>query len=335
MNREQSKTPSLFAALLVGLFVNLLLARQSGYWARVGVLLAPLSIAVLASTGWMFARAWRMGQNRLYRLLFALLLIASSVLELLRVWRLAADLYPDGITLAAICITVLLPVVYLRRVSSISQTANVLLCLLLGALALMLLSVAGHLRVQNLQMQPLTWQGLGDAMWAQWTLYPEFLLPALWPSQEKRGRHTLLRLAGWATLFSAALHLLLELFYGQALPGRQNPLHTAAQSGALSVFNRLEWVQLLLWIMVISVKLALYLYALVRLGGGQSKAEDTAVGLDRFPLYLGGMLLLCVVFRQIDVEQALLCRNALLWCFAGLVGIGGGLQWLFTVKKPC
>ena len=43
-------------------------------------------------------------------------------------------------------------------------------------------------------------------------------------------------------------------------------------------FNRLEWLQFILWVMAVTVKLALYLYALVRLLGGQNKAEDSAPG---------------------------------------------------------
>lgn len=333
MRTQEAKTPALLAALTLGVLADLLLARQSGYWTRSGAVLAPVSIAVLAGTGWMFARAWQVGQNRLYRALFALLLVGSSVLELLRVWELAAGLYPDGITLATICFTMLLPVIYLRRVSAISQTGRVLFCLLLAAVGVMLLSVAPHLRVQNLQMPPLTPMELGKTALAQWTLYPEFLLPALWPADDKCGHRAPLRLAAAAVVFDVGLHLVLELFYGAGLPGRQQPLHTAAQSGALSVFNRLEWIQLLLWIMVVSLKLAVYLYAVIRLCGGRSRGEDTSVGLDRFPLYLGGMLLLCAVFRGVELEKAICERNALVWAFAGIVGIGGGLKWLLLERK--
>lgn len=329
----RDKTPSLFAALLVCLLVNVLLSRQTGYWTRAGVLVAPVSVLALAATGWMFAHSWRLGANRFTRALFAVLLAVSSVLELLRMWQLSTTLYPDGVTLAAICLTVLLPVIYLRRVSAISQTANVLLCLLLLATAVMVLSIAGRLRPYNLQAHALTAAGLGDAAWAQWSLYPEFLLPALWPDRDKRGAHTLLRLSAFTVAFGLAAHGTLELFFGAAMPGRQNPLHTAAQSGALSVFNRLEWLQLMLWTMVISLKLALYLYAMIRLCGGESKAEDSAVGLDRFPLYFAAMLLACVLLRDIDTEQAFTLRNAAAWGFAGLVGIEGGLKWLLSARQ--
>ena len=148
----------------------------------------------------------------------------------------------------------------------------------------------------------------------QLTLYPDYLLPALWPEQDKRGRHTLLRLAGWALAFDVGMHLILELFYGAAMPLRIDPVHAAARCGALSIFNRLEWLQFILWVMAVTVKLALYLYALVRLLGGQSKTEDSAAGLDRFPLYLGGIWLLCAVLRKLDLDAALSLRNVLTRC---------------------
>ena len=94
-----------------------------------------------------------------------------------------------------------------------------------------------------------------------------------------------------ALAFDVGMHLILELFYGAAMPLRIDPVHAAARCGALSIFNRLEWLQFILWVMAVTVKLALYLYALVRLLGGQNKAEDSAAGLDRFPLYPGGVWL--------------------------------------------
>ena len=85
------------------------------------------------------------------------------------------------------------------------------------------------------------------------------------------------------------MHLILELFYGAAMPLHIDPAHAAARCGALSIFNRLEWLQFILWVMAVTVKLALYLYALVRLLGGQNKAEDSAAGMDWIPLYPRGI----------------------------------------------
>ena len=145
----------------------------------------------------------------------------------------------------------------------------------------------------------------------------------------------MLRLAGYALAFDVSIHLLLELFYGAAMPLRADPVHAAARCGALSIFNRLEWLQFILWVMAVTVKLALYLYALVRLLGGRSKAENSAAGLDRFPVYLGGIWLLCAVLRKIDLDTALPLRSALTWGFVLLTWIGGGAACLYRSIRRC
>ena len=332
MKRE---CPSLFAALLVSLLVNVLLRSQTAYRPRAGLAAAPLCALLLAAVGWLFARCWRLACDPVLRLLFGALLVFSSVLELLRLWQLADRLYPVAITLTSVCLLAVLPVVYLRRVSALSQTARAVLCLLAAATAVMLLSVLPRLRITNLQYTDLTRADFLTAVKDQLTLYPEYLLPALWPAQDKRGRHTLLRLAGYALAFDVSIHLLLELFYGAAMPLRADPVHAAARCGALSIFNRLEWLQFILWVMAVTVKLALYLYALVRLLGGRSKTEDSAAGLDRFPVYLGGIWLLCAVLRKIDLDTALPLRSALTWGFVLLAWIGGGAACLYRSIRRC
>lgn len=89
----------------------------------------------------------------------------------------------------------------------------------------MLLSVFPRLHIANLQNVALIWPDFADAARDQLTLYPEYLLPALWPEPQKRGRHTLLRLAGVALGFDVTIHAMLELFYGagHAPAGRPAP----------------------------------------------------------------------------------------------------------------
>ncbi len=326
MKRE---CPSLFAALLLSLLVNVLLRSQTAYRPRAGLAAAIICVPILAAVGWLFARCWRLTADPVLKLLFAALLIGTSVLELLRLWQLADRLYPGAVTLTSVCLLVVLPVVYLRRVSALSQTAHAVLCLLVAATVVMLASVLPRLHLVNLQVTALAQGDFLDAARDQLTLYPEYLLPALWPEQDKRGRHTLLRLAGCALTFDVGMHLVLELFYGAAMPLRVDPIHAAARCGALSIFNRLEWLQFILWVMAVTVKLALYLYALVRLLGGQSKAENSAAGLDRFPLYLGGIWLLCAVLRKIDLDAALPLRSGLTWGFVLLTWMGGAAACLY------
>ena len=132
-----------------------------------------------------------------------------------------------------------------------------------------------------------------------------------------------------------AFYWVLELFFGAAMPTRQTPVQGTAQCGALSIFNRLEWLQILLWCMVVTVRLALYLYAMVELWGGRAGAGSAAAGLDRYPLYFGGMALLCAVLRTVPLEQAFYWRSAVCWGFAAVVMVTGGCQWLVScIKHP-
>ena len=122
--------PVCFAALLVSLLVNVLLRSQTAYWPRAGLFSAVVCAPLLAGVGWLFARSWRLAADPVYKLLFGALLVYTSVLELLRLWQLSDRLYPGAVTLTSVCLLVVLPVVYLRRVSALSQTAYAVLCLL-------------------------------------------------------------------------------------------------------------------------------------------------------------------------------------------------------------
>lgn len=330
MKRE---APNLFAALLLGLFGNIVLSSQIGYFARTGILLLPVSVAILTVAAWGFSFGWRMlGQSPIMRWSLLALLAMSSALEILRLWRLFETAYPDGMNMLGICLMIVVPVIYLRRVSSIAQTANVVLAVLILACGLLVVSIAPQLHVSNLQCAPFDRTEVRTTLWAQLILYPELLLPALWPGSARFGKHTFLRLVGWSLMFSAAVHLLLELFFGADAIRQENPLHTAAQSGALSIFNRLEWMQLILWTMVVTIKLAVYLYAGVRLMGGHAcKSENNAVGLDRFPFYFALMLFLCALWRSADIGTLTAVRNILMGLYAGMVILGGGIRWLLSL----
>ena len=334
MKRE---APNLFAALLLGVFGNVLLTSQVGYCVRPGVLLMPISAVALTLAALAFGWAWRLlGQNLLVRWSLLALLAMSSALEILRLWRLYSSAYPDGMSMFGICLMIVAPVIYLRRVSSIAQTANVVLAVLLVTSVLLVISIAPELRLFNLQCVGLSEQQVQATFLAQMVLFPEYLLPALWPGSARFGKHTLLRLSVFGAGFSVAAHFVLELFFGADAPLQENPLHTAAQSGALSIFNRLEWLQLILWTMIVTIKLAMYLYAGVHLMGGYAcKSENNAVGLDRFPFYFGLMLFLCALWRSADIDRLVFARNLLLAVFAGLIVTGGVFRWLLGAKpKP-
>lgn len=326
--------PSLLAALTVGVLVNVLLRNQSAYWPRAGTATAIVCIPILACIAWFFFHAWQLGETPLLRFLFAALLLYSSVLELLRFWGLGQRLYPGMLSLTSVCLLTLLPVFYLRRVSAISQTAHVVLCLLVLASGFMLCTVLPRLHLTNLQVISLQSADLADAAKEQLTLYPEYLLPALWPYQKNLPKHALLRLAFWTVWFDVGIHWMLELFYGAALPLRIDPLHAAARCGALSVFNRLESLQLILWAMAVTLKLALYLYTMCQLFAPE-KGKATSVQVQTFPLYFGILWVLCVFLRKTDLQTAMNVRNLLTWGMVVLTGMGGAAAWLCQKVKRC
>ena len=101
MKRE---CPSLFAALLLSLLVNVLLRSQTAYHPRAGMAAMVLCVPGLAGVGWLFARCWRLTADPVLKLLFGALLLYTSVLELLRLWQLADRLYPGAVTLTSICL---------------------------------------------------------------------------------------------------------------------------------------------------------------------------------------------------------------------------------------
>ena len=207
--------------------------------------------------------------------------------------------------------------------SALSQSAYAVLCLLAGAGVLLLLSAAPFLRLPNLSARPLTPAQLGTAAADQLTLFPEYLLPALWPAPQKQDRRTAGRLAALALGADVGAHFLLALFYGDAMFRQADPLHAAARSGGVSVFHRLDWLQLTLWVMAVTLKIALYLYAVTRLSGGENRKNATP--LRDFPLFIGGVWFLCVVLGKLDLDAAFRLRSTLCLLLAGTVIAGGGL----------
>lgn len=327
--------PSLLAVLTVSLLVNIFLRSQSSYWPRAGAATALVCVPLLAGVGYCFSAAWRCGASSLARIGFAILLLGTSALELLQFWQMFQRLYPGAASLTVVCLTVLLPVLYLRRVSALSQTAHVVLCLLLLGTGFLLLTVLPLLHFTNLQPVVLQEKDYAAAANAQLTLYPEYLLPALWPPRGREPRWPRLRLSAIALWSDVGLHLVLELFYGAALPQRTDPIHAVARSGALSIFNRLESAQLILWIMALTLKLALYLYAMSLLLLYRPQSE-TSVQLRHFPLYFGGLWFLCLLLRKIDITRAMQLRNTATWLFALWIGMGGAAVWLCRkIRRGC
>ena len=116
--------PDVSAALLMGLLSNVLLRSQTAYEPRAGFFAALLCVPVLAAASGLFARGFAQpGVGQAAALPLAALLVFSCVLEILRLAALLQRLYPGSIRLSAVCLLLLLPVLYLRRGSALSQCA--------------------------------------------------------------------------------------------------------------------------------------------------------------------------------------------------------------------
>lgn len=325
--------PDVSAALLMGLLSNVLLRSQTAYEPRAGFFAALLCVPVLAAASGLFARGFAQpGVGQAAALPLAALLVFSCVLEILRLAALLQRLYPGSIRLSAVCLLLLLPVLYLRRGSALSQCAYAVLCGSVGTGVLLLVSAAPFLRLPNLSAHPLTLPQLGAAAADQLTLYPEYLLPALCAAPQKPNPRTAGKLAALALGADVGAHFLLALFYGDAMFWQADPLHAAARSGGISVFHRLDWLQLAVWVTAVTLKIALYLYAVTRLADGEERKNATP--LRHFPLFIGGVWFLCVVFRKLELTAVFRLRSTLCWLLVGTVIAGGGLVSLCKKGSP-
>ena len=193
IGRHECEHPSLYAALLVGVLVNVLLRSQTAYRPRAG-----------GGQHRFARRCWRQsahclpsaggGATPLLRLLLALLLAGTSVLELLRLWNLTSGYIPVPSpswysACWRCCHSLPAP-----RLWQFRRRPTWCFACWLHATAVMLFSVFPRLQITNLQYAVLTRSDFADAARDQLTLYPEYLLPALWPEPQSAAAT---RCCGW------------------------------------------------------------------------------------------------------------------------------------------
>ena len=92
---------------------------------------------------------------------------------------------------------------------------------------------------------------------------------------------------------------------------------------------------MILWVMAVTVKLALYFYAMTRLLGGEARQENAAANLGSFYVYLLLLPTVCLLLRGLDVDAALRWRSAFTWGFVLLAWIGGAAAWLCRKFRRC
>ena len=147
----------------------------------------------------------------------------------------------------------------------LTRTANAFLWVCVGAAALLLLSVAGQLRVNNLQTGATPWARLWQAVPVRLLALPEFLLPAWLAATPRTGRRVAAGvLAGYAVLL-ALLAVLGEAVLGAGYAGQSHPVYTVARLGGVSVFRRLDAIHVSVWLLLALLRLMLSVWALWRL----------------------------------------------------------------------
>ncbi|MDD4850328.1 MAG: hypothetical protein PHO10_06460 [Gemmiger sp.] len=314
--------------LLLGLLMDLLLSGRAVVWTRLGVATALLAVLLLGALCGAVYAAWRYaGACRWLRLLFAALLVLAGATQLLRLNALYRYAYPGATSLLGIGLAVLLPVLYLRQEGALAQTGNIALALFGVGCLLLVGSTAARLRITNLQGAALGPAGYVGALQSQLWLYPEYLLPAvLYGKQKKENQYPPFKLPLWGVLAGVASTLLLELLFGAALPSIQNPAHTAAAYGQLSVFNRLEWVQLMLWTVAVVVKLALYLYAIGGLVFCYGRPGPPAATLGAYAGYGVAVVLLAALLQVFSLEVLVAYQEEALLLLAVVILVAGGVQ---------
>ena len=253
-----------FTALLAPL---LLQTRPSGWGAQITVLTcltaAPILWTVLLPAG----RGLSPDGPRLCRAAFAAALAVSIAGQLYQVQRFYSDTTETDLSLFWYTVVVAAAVLYgvHAGLGGITRTANVFLWVSGAAAALLFVSVAGQLRVNNLQIEASYWPQVGRALPARLLLVPEFFLPAWLAPDRRAGRRvTGAVLAGWA-LTSALLAVLGEAVLGAGYAEQSHPVYTIARLGGVSVFRRLDAVHVSVWMLLALLRLMLSGWALLRL----------------------------------------------------------------------
>lgn len=184
--------------------------------------------------------------------------------------------------------------------------------LLVFSLLLLILSCAGLLHVTNLSVWEEREIARAALSFRDLVPWPEYLALALWGSRE-----------GTAPLFwvpiskagiSAGILILAELALGDR--GAQWPAHSLSLLGQLSVFNRLEWIQITVWLLLLMTRLAFSLYLAGRIMGISSWWLEGAVIWALF-LFLSAL----------DPGRAWALQRALLWGSTGIILIRGLCRW--------
>lgn len=253
-----------FAASLAPLLMQ---AQPAGQSAQRTVLAAAVAAPLLWVALLPAGKGLASDGPTLCRGLFATALAVSVVCQLYQVQRFYGDTIETELSLFWCTLVVAAAVLYGVRagLGGLTRTANAFLWVCAGAAALLLLSVAGQLRVNNLQIEASPWTRLWQAAPVRLLALPEFLLPAWLAASPRAGRRVTAGVLGGYALALALLAVLGEAVLGAGYAGQSHPVYTVARLGGVSVFRRLDAVHVSVWLLLALLRLMLSVWALWRL----------------------------------------------------------------------
>lgn len=264
---------------------------------------------------WLVRRAGRdWNSSVLVRYLLAGCFLFSAAVDLLDLNRFYQAAYPNqlhGWLLGILLLGVAVMAVR-GELRTLKHLTRIIFPLLVASLALLVLSCAGLFHPTNLSV----WEGREVARAAislrDLVPWPEYLALALWGVQE--GTAPLLWVPAARTGVSVFILILAELALGDR--GAQWPAHSLSLLGQLSIFNRLEWLQITVWLLQILTRLGFSLYLFRQL----TKSPNW---------WLSGVLVwACFLCLSVwEPAQAWAAQRAVLWGTTGIILIRGLCRW--------
>lgn len=286
------------AALLVGIWQSFLIALLLGLLRKAG-------------------KDWK--SSALVRGLLTVCFLFSAAVDLLDLNRFYQAAYPNQLHGWVLGILLLgaAGMITGGELRTLKHLTRLVFPLLGISLGLLVLSCAGLLHTANLT----AWEEREVARAAlslrDLVPWPEYLALALWGSRE--GNAPLLWVPMAKTGISIFVLILAELALGDR--GAQWPSHSLSLLGQLSVFNRLEWIQITVWLLLLMTRLAFSLYLLERLTG------KSPWWLHAAAIWAG---FLCL--STLDPAKVWAIQRAILWGGTGIILARGVCRWEDPLK---
>lgn len=309
----QNKKSCWAAPLMASLTV---LLTDSGRWstAREAILLGAVEAVLM---GCLLVLVWQVApvlERAAYlRWLLAGYLLLSGSAASAEMWQFYKTVFPKQIGCWVFFALALGTAMLLAdsRQAGLDSMAKILAALSLAALLMLVISGWPVFHWEGLSTERLDGSRLMRAR-----LLPEALIFCGLLRPRSAGEVLRFPAAFWG--IQAALALIVELALGSN-GGQTFPIYSAALLGKLSVFNRLEGIQVLCWLLLLCLKLALTLWAVKALC---PKGKPWLSAL--------AMLLVAVGFCQFSPGMTSGLLNAFGWGSTAIILIRGMWGW----KKP-